>query len=212
MAEARAYSSLAGYALIVVVVSGVVRAIDELDGWSGIVKALDTSYGTTLAIKVAIVIALVALGSLNRFRAIPRLGDGSPLLARLVGIEVVTAVAIFAATATLTGLPPHPQPARPAQSAASTSLTAEGSDFATTVHAMLTVTPGTPGPNEYDLHVVDFDSSEPLSIDAVSLRFEPLGRDRSRRPRKLPSRSIPTAIGSARAPNSRCRVRGPSRR
>lgn len=176
VAEAHAYSSLAGYALVVVVVSGVVRAIDELDGWSGITKALDTSYGTTLVIKVAIVIALIGLGTLNRFRAIPHLYEGSPLLARLVGVEVVTAVAIFGVTATLTGLPPHPQPARPAQAAAPSSVTAEGSDFATTVHAMLTVTPGTPGPNDYDLHVVDFDTGQPLTIDAVSLRFEALGR------------------------------------
>jgi copper transport protein len=176
VAEARAYSSLAGYALIVVVVSGVVRAIDELDGWSGITKAFDTSYGTTLVIKVSIVIALIGLGTLNRFRAIPRLSDGSPLLARLIGVEVVTAVAIFGATATLTGLPPHPQPSRPAQGAAPASLTVEGSDFATTVHATLSITPGAPGPNEYEAHVVDFDSGEPVAADGVALRFEAVGR------------------------------------
>ena len=176
VAEAHAYSRLAGYALMVVVVSGVVRAIDELDGWSGITKALDTPYGTTLVIKVAIVIALIGLGTLNRFRAIPHLYEGSPLLGRLVGVEVVTALAIFGATATLTGLPPHPRPARPAQAAAPASVTVEGSDFATTVHVMLTVTPGAPGPNGYDVHVVDFDSGEPVAADAVSLRFEAVGR------------------------------------
>lgn len=176
VAEAHAYSSLAGYALIVVVVSGVVRAIDELDGWSGITRALDTSYGTTLVIKVAIVIALIGLGTLNRFRAIPHLYEGSPLLARLVGVEVVTALVIFGATATLTGLPPHPQPSRPAQGPAPASLTVEGSDFATTVHVTLTVTPGVPGPNGYEAHVVDFDSGEPVTADEVSLRFEAVGR------------------------------------
>ncbi|MGZ5327986.1 MAG: copper resistance CopC/CopD family protein [Actinomycetota bacterium] len=176
VAEAHAYSSLAGYALVVVVVSGVGRAIDELDGWSGITKALDTPYGTTLVIKVAIVIALIGLGTLNRFRAIPHLYEGSPLLGRLVGVEVVTALAIFGATATLTGLPPHPRPARPAQAAAPASVTVEGSDFATTVHVTLTVTPGAPGPNGYEAHVVDFDSGEPVAADAVSLRFEAVGR------------------------------------
>ena len=175
--EARAYSSLAGYALIVVLVSGVVRAIDELDGWTGITKALDTPYGTTLVIKVAIVIVLIGIGTFNRFRSIPRLDRGSPLLARLVGVEVVTAVAIFGVTATLTGLPPHPQPARPAHgSTTPTSISVEGSDFATTAHVMLSVTPGTPGPNEYDAHVVDFDSGQPLPADAVTLRFEAVGR------------------------------------
>ena len=174
--EARAYSSLAGYTLIVVVVSGIVRAIDELDGWSGITRSLDTPYGTTLVIKVAIVIALIGLGTLNRFRAIPRLKDGSPLLARLIGVEVVTALAIFGVTATLTGLPPHPQRARPAQTAAPASLTVEGSDFATTVRVTLTVTPGAPGPNGYEVHAVDFDSGEAVAADALSLRFEAVGR------------------------------------
>lgn len=174
--EARAYSSLAGYTLIVVVISGVVRAIDELDGWSGITKALDTPYGTTIAIKVAIVVALIVLGTLSRFRAIPRLRYGSPLLARVVGVEVVTALAIFGVTATLTGLSPHPQRARPAQTAAPASVTAEGSDFATTVHVTLTVTPGAPGPNRYEVHAVDFDSGVAVAADSVSLRFEAVGR------------------------------------
>jgi copper transport protein len=177
IAEARSYSRLAGFALLIVVASGFVRAFDELDGWSGIAKALDTPYGTTLAIKVALVLVLIALGAINRLRSIPRLTDGSPLLARIIGVEVVTAVAILGLTATLTGLPPHPRPSRPTPGpAVPVAITIEGSDFATTVHVMLDITPGTPGPNAYDLRAEDFDSGEPVAADAVSLRLEAIGQ------------------------------------
>ena len=177
VAEARAYSRLAGYALLVVVASGLVRAIDELGGLSGVKKALDTSYGTTLAIKVAFVLVLIALGAMNRLRSIPRLTEGSPLLARVIGVEIVTAVTILGLTATLTGLPPHPQPTRPASGpAVPAAVTVEGSDFATTVRVMLDITPGTPGPNTYDLLVSDFDTGDPVPADAVTLRFEAVGR------------------------------------
>ncbi|MEO8476691.1 MAG: copper resistance protein CopC [Actinomycetota bacterium] len=175
VAEVAAYSRLAGYALLVVVTSGMVRTFDELDGWSGIAKALDTPYGTTLAIKVGLVIALIGLGAVNRLRAIPRLTDGSPMLARVVGVEVVTAIAILGLTATLTGLPPHPPASRPSTPTAAV-LTVEGSDFATTVHVALDVGPGAPGPNTYDLRVDDFDSGEPVAADGVTLRFEAIGR------------------------------------
>lgn len=177
VAEVAAYSRLAGYALLVVVTSGVVRTIDELDGWSGIAKALDTPYGTTLAIKVALVIVLISLGAINRLRAIPRLTDGSPMLARVVGVEVVTAIAILGLTATLTGLPPNPPASRlstPTPAAAVTTV--EGSDFATTVHVALDVGPGAPGANTYDLRVDDFDSGVPVAADGVTLRFEAIGR------------------------------------
>jgi copper transport protein len=178
VAEARSYSRLAGLALLVVVASGLVRAFYELGGWSAIRDVLDTSYGTTLVIKVAIVLGLVALGAVNRTRAIPKLEDGSPMLSRLVGVEAVTAVVILAVTATLTGLSPHAQPARRASGppAAPASVTVEGSDFATTMRVQLIVTPGTPGPNDYEVHVVDYDTGEPIPADSVSLRFEAVGR------------------------------------
>jgi copper transport protein len=175
--EARSYSRLAGLALLVVIVSGFVRAFDELGGWSGLTKILETSYGVTLVIKVAIVVGLIGLGAVNRYRGIPRIGDGAPLLTRVVGVEVVTAVAILGVTATLTGLSPHPQTSRPGQdSAAAAAITIEGSDFATTMHVTLTLTPGAPGLNGYELHVVDFDSGDALPADSVSLRFEAVGR------------------------------------
>jgi len=177
VAEARSYSRLAGLALLVVVASGLVRAFNELGGWSAIRNVLDTSYGTTLVIKVAIVLGLVALGAINRTKAIPKLEDGSPMLSRLIGVEAVTAVVIFGVTATLTGLSPHAQPARQVSGPpAAPAVTVEGSDFATTMRVQLIVTPGTPGPNDYELHVMDYDTGQPLPTDAVSLRFEAVGR------------------------------------
>ena len=40
----------------------------------------------------------------------------------------------------------------------------------------LVVTPGTAGPNAFDVDVTDFDSGAPLDATDVSLRFEPVGQ------------------------------------
>ena len=40
----------------------------------------------------------------------------------------------------------------------------------------LIVSPGTAGPNEFDVDISEFDSDAPLDATAVSLRFEPVGR------------------------------------
>ena len=52
VAEVRAYSSLAGYALAVVLVTGVLRATQEVGGLSKLFDLFRGSYGTTLDVKV----------------------------------------------------------------------------------------------------------------------------------------------------------------
>ena len=73
----------------------------------------------------------------------------------------------------LTGLAPRPPATPPAPAPARVTLT--GSDFATTMNVSLVITPGTAGPNGFDVDVTDFDSGAPLDATDVSLRFEPVG-------------------------------------
>lgn len=101
---ARRFSSVAGGTLAVVAVSGTVRALDEVGAWG---RLVDTSFGVTLLVKVALVAALVVLGARNRFRHVraavsSRLGG----LRRAVRAEVAIAAGVLGLTALLAGLPP----------------------------------------------------------------------------------------------------------
>ncbi|MGZ8624805.1 MAG: CopD family protein [Actinomycetota bacterium] len=172
--EVRRYSSLAGYALVVVLVTGVLRAIQEVGGLSELLHLFRGSYDTTLDIKVSVVVALIGLGAFNRYRSIPLMGARPGLLRRVMAIELVGALGVFGLTGTLTGLAPRPPATPPTLPPPSVTLT--GSDFATTMKAKLTVSPGTAGPNELTADVTDLDSGAPLDATGVSLRFEPVGR------------------------------------
>ena len=90
-----------------------------------------------------------------------------------MAIELVGAVGVFSLTGMLTGLAPRPPVNPPAPPPARVTLT--GSDFATTMKVTLVITPGTAGPNAFDVDVADFDSGAPLDATDVSLRFEPVG-------------------------------------
>lgn len=172
----RRYSHLAGYALLVAVLTGVLRSANELGGIGWWLHAFDTSYGATLVVKIAVVAGVIGLGAWNRYRSIPRMGDRPGPLRRVMAVELVGAVGVFALTGVLTSLPPEP-PRAPAPPAPQ-RLVAEGSDFATTMRLRLTVTPGEPGPNRFDLQVLDYDTGEPLAVDRAALRFDTPSRPR----------------------------------
>ena len=171
--EVRAYSSLAGYALAVVLVTGVLRATEEVGGLSKLFGLFRGSYGTTLDVKVGLVLVLIGLGAFNRYRSIPRMETHTGILRRVMAIELVGAVGVFSLTGMLTGLAPRPPVNPPAPPPARVTLT--GSDFATTMKVTLVITPGAAGPNAFDVDVADFDSGAPLDATDVSLRFEPVG-------------------------------------
>jgi copper transport protein len=171
--EVRAYSFLAGYALAVVLVTGVLRATQEVGGVSKLFDLFRGSYGTTLDVKVALVLVLIGLGAFNRYRSIPRMDTRTGLLRRVMAIELVGAIGVFSLTGMLTGLAPRPPAIAPPAAPARVTLT--GSDFATTMNVSLVITPGTAGPNGFNVDVTDFDSGAPLDATDVSLRFEPVG-------------------------------------
>ena len=169
-AQVRRFSNLAAVGLGVVVVSGVLRSVNEMGGWGWWLHPYGTHYGTTLIVKVAIVAPLIAFGAVNRFRNVARFEDlGKRPLLRTAGAELGLAVAVFAATAVLTGFPPQPEEEAHHEAM---PLVVRGSDFATTTRVTLTITPGTVGPNTFVADVTDYDTGQPVVARAVSLRFE----------------------------------------
>lgn len=169
-AQVRRFSNLAAVGLAVVVVSGVLRSVNEMGGWGWWLHPFGTDYGTTLVIKLTIVVPLIALGAVNRFRNVARFEDrGSRPLLRTAGAELGLAVAVFGATALLTGFPPQPKEEAHHEAM---PVVVRGSDFATTTRATLTITPGTVGPNTFTADVTDYDTGKPVDARAVSLTFE----------------------------------------
>ena len=107
--EVRAYSSLAGYALAVVLVTGVLRATQEVGGLSKLFDLFRGSYGTTLDVKVRLVLVADRAGRVQPVPFDPAHGDAAPgLLRRVMAIELVGAVGVFSLTGMLTGLAPRP--------------------------------------------------------------------------------------------------------
>jgi copper transport protein len=108
------FSSLAVAAVVVLVVTGVYRALAELPSFDAL---WTTSYGIALIVKLAIFVLMLALAAWNRFTLHPRLErdalgiapGGAPALAALrasIRAEVVLAALVMVAVAVLVSIPP----------------------------------------------------------------------------------------------------------
>ena len=169
---ARRFSRLAGWALLVVVATGTVRALDEVGAWS---RLFDTSFGQTLLVKVGLVAVIVILGTFNRLRHVPQRASDAPSrrFVRMVGAEAVFGAAVLVATAILAGLPPSASVA--VSSAAATQRTVKGSDYATSVRARLDVRREPSATTALTSSSRDYDRPTPVDTTATSLRFQPAG-------------------------------------
>jgi copper transport protein len=167
-AAARRFSAVAGVALGALVVTGVVRALDAVGGWSAL---WNSDYGRLVALKSGLLLVLATLGGINRFRHVPGAGDslaGRPLarLRRVGTTEVAVAAGVLVITGLLTTSAP---PATARTEAPEVVLTA--SDFGTTLKARLAVSPAQPGENRFTLRLADYDTGEPAAADRVTARF-----------------------------------------
>jgi copper transport protein len=166
----RRFSSVAGVALFAVIATGAARAIDEVGTWA---LLLTTTFGRLVIVKIALLLALAALGAVNRYRHVPAVPRSLAGLRRVGATELTIATAVFAVTGLLTSIAPASlleAASRPAP------LVVTGSDFGTTVRARLEVTPGTPGFNAFTLRLTDYDTGRPFTAQRVSVRFSPLDR------------------------------------
>ena len=92
-------------------------------------------------------------------------------LRRSVGSEVALAAVVLVVAAVLSGLPPASFVEAAGQKAVSPSVTVTGSDFGTTVRARLTASPGTVGPNVFQVQLRRYDSGRPFPARSVRLEF-----------------------------------------
>ena len=169
------FTRLATAMLVVVLATGLARALVEVGSVSALV---DTDYGITLLVKLSLVAGLVGLGALNHFFWAPAVraasGGGAD---RRFGLnsrgELAVALGVLAATAALSGLAPASTAAISSGAGVTSAgrVTASGHDYATTVRVQLTLTPGVAGDNAYTLWVDDYDSGDPLTtVTAVRMK------------------------------------------
>jgi copper transport protein len=93
------YSTVAIIAATVVVASGIVQSLRQLDTWS---EVTGTDFGATLLVKVALVVVLFVLAAVSR-RSVP---SRHGRLGRTVAAELAATVLILGATGFLAGASP----------------------------------------------------------------------------------------------------------
>jgi len=95
----RWFSRTAGFAVPVIVATGVIQAWLMMDGFGQI---LESRYGRTLIVKACLVIVLIALGAVSRV-AMQQKRSGS--LRQSMGIEVLFGIIILTITSALVAMP-----------------------------------------------------------------------------------------------------------
>ncbi len=160
---ARRFSRVAAVALGVLVVTGVIRAIDAVGGWSPLV---DSDYGRLVLVKSGLLLVLAGLGARNRRRHVPAAGRTLTGLRRVGTTELGVAMAAFVITGLLATSAPPAAAGGPGSEAVLTA-----SDFGTTVKARLTVSPARAGDNRFTLRLADYDTGRPVVADRVTVRF-----------------------------------------
>jgi copper transport protein len=107
------FSPVALACVLTLLVTGVAQAYIHIRSWDGL---FDTAYGVAVLIKFALLMALVALGALNRQRTIPALsravaarrspGEIGVLLRRTLRAEVFLVIVVLGVTSALVGYTP----------------------------------------------------------------------------------------------------------
>jgi copper transport protein len=164
------FSALATIALPLVLVTGVVQSIVEVGSFPAL---LDSAFGRAVLIKIAVAIAIVVLGFLNRQRMLPALrraaetattpGRTGQLLRRSLRAELALGLIAIAATGALSSYAP--------------SVAESSGPYATSVTAgparvEVTVDPAEVGPNQLHLYLFDsktgapFEQTEELTVSA----------------------------------------------
>lgn len=166
---AKRYSLVAGIAIVVASVTGVLRAVNEVAGWEPL---FNTTYGRLAIAKAGLLVVLAGFGAVNRFRNVPAAGRSPAGLQKTGRLELAVAVVTLAVAGMLSTSVP---PISIAAAAEESRVTVEGSDFARTTDAVFVVEPGTAGPNRFLLELTDRDTGDSLSgVERVSLRLSTL--------------------------------------
>jgi copper transport protein len=166
-AAVRRFAAIAFGALVLILLTGTFRAVDELTGWG---QLATSGYGRAVTAKVVLIGLITVVAARNRRSSVPAARSDLRPLRKSGRIEVGLGVAALAVAALLGPLAPPVS----SQTARAVSLTVSGSDFATTTRAELTVASRKAGPNDFSLRLEDYDSGEPPKVDGATLRFTPV--------------------------------------
>jgi copper transport protein len=165
----RRFSAWAGVAIALVAVTGVLRAISEVQSIDALVS---TDFGRLVYVKTGLLVVLALLGATNRFLNVPAAVRSLRGLRRVGSTEVVVGTIVLAVTGLLVNVAPPSSVGAVTAFPPPTSVVASGNDFGTSVRVRLVVSPGAPGANQFSAAVVDYDSGAPSPASGVKLRFE----------------------------------------
>ena len=172
LVAARRFSFWAGVALVVVIVTGAIRAVDEI----GTLDALfTTDFGRVVLAKSVVFLGLACLGAFNRFINLRNAARVMGGLRRVGGAELTLALLVFGFSAWLVNLTP-PTSAGANLPPVAQPIVATGHDFGTSVKARLVAAPGGAGQNQFDLVLTDYDSGAAADASAAKLRFQLLSQ------------------------------------
>jgi len=156
------FSALALGCVAVLLLPGTIQAVEHIGSWAAL---LDTGFGRAVLIKVALIVALIAIGAVNRRRVLPRLrelvresappGAAGHELRRMLRAEVALVVVVLGVTAALVSYPP-PSSLAGGPFGASTTLGP--------LRMEATVDPARLGPNEIHLYLLDAKDSKPSTV------------------------------------------------
>jgi copper transport protein len=167
-AIAKRYATWAGIGLAAVALTGVIRAVSEIDSLDALVS---TDYGRLVLIKSGLLGLIALLGAWNHYRNVPVAARTLTWLRRAGSTELTIAIVVLALSAILVNLAPPVSSAGSSSRAAPAPISATGHDFGTTVKLRLLVSPGAAGFNTFDASVTDFDTGTSVPATSVNLRF-----------------------------------------
>jgi copper transport protein len=166
------FSLLATITVPLLGAAGIVSAYSQVGAWRGLWQ---TTYGVLILAKIGLVLPLLALGAFNNRVSVPALRSGAAVPAirarfiRAVGIELALLVAVLGVTAALVDEAPAKSVLTQRRPAHGSALTATRS--AGPFKALVTLRPGTVGPNTVEMTVTS--GSRDLPIGEVDLAAVP---------------------------------------
>jgi copper transport protein len=169
------FSRLATVGIATVALTGLLRAIDEVGTLNNLVS---TDFGRLVIAKTTLLGVLAGLGAINHFRNVPAAGRSIRGLRRIGSTELLVGATVLLLSASLVNVAPPTESGGGAGPVAPVNpISLIGSDFGTSVHVLLEVSPGSAGVNTFKASVTDYDTGSPVaSATSVSLRFTFPGR------------------------------------
>jgi len=162
------FSVVAGFAFAAMILTGLVRGIDEVGSWSNL---FTTTFGWLLLAKTALFFTIAPLAATNRWRYV-RMGVAGITRLRFISRgELVLAAVIMVAAAFLTILPP-PSFVRAVAAPNFPHVVVDGLDYGAAVRVKLDVAPGYPGLNRFTVTVRDSRTGTPVSRARLFLLFD----------------------------------------